>query len=264
MCAGVHRGLRDTAAHIQSRHTRVREHKHTRGAISPGVPGTGRGQRVPPAPAPAAAPPRDPPLAPGPPFVPGPNSSQMGRGRRGGCISKAPAAANAAVPPPGPRPPTPPDPRTALPPWGGGGLPVPCPATGTPTGSGSVQSCGFGERGQAELSGRGIPIPPWGRTVAWGRVPAAHRAGVSVPGEGGGAATGMGRLERVRGVPSASRWCLAWGTRSVAVAPGAAAGPRRRRGHEDSIRAGRGGLGSEMARLGVDSPAPAQDERAPD
>lgn len=55
----------------------------------------------------------DPLPAPGPPYGPGPNSGQMGRGGGGVCISKPPAGANAAAPPPGCRPPAPPDPGTA-------------------------------------------------------------------------------------------------------------------------------------------------------
>lgn len=105
--------------------------------------GPARGQRVPPAPAPAAAPPHGIPCSlRGLHLCLGQTPAKWAvGGGRGGCISKAPAAANAAAPPPGSGPPTPPDPRTARPGWGGSPSPAPAQGpAGTPVGWGYVQN----------------------------------------------------------------------------------------------------------------------------
>lgn len=89
--------------------------------------------------------------------------------------------------------------------------------------------------------GRGFPISPWGRAVEWGRVPAAHRVGVSVPGWGGW---------RGWGAPSASGVCLAWGTPGLPVAPGPLGGLLQAAGRWRVPRRGRGGGGAMRIQLG--------------
>lgn len=154
------------------------------------VPGTG----VPPAPAPAAAPPWDPLPTPGPPYGPGPNSSQMGWG---GVAFQSLRLEQTPLPPcwavTRPRPLTP-----ARRPWRGPSCPLPR-AGGDPLARGPrwVAPCwnpcrsrgpsrvdrrrtGGHARSHGEGAGAvgcGHRVPPWGRAIVWGHVPAARGGG---------------------------------------------------------------------------------------